>query len=110
MQLFVSWRHATRTVDVCKETTVEMLKFQVQEFFGVPSSQQRLTVASKQLEDGRTLSDYNLLDASTLQLHLRLRGGIDFQHRAGSKPGSGGVASEQQVGCTALPTLVDVYV
>ena len=101
MQLFVSWRQSTRTVEVRKGTTVDMLKLQVQDFFGVPSCQQRLTVASKQLQDGRTLSDYNLSDASTLQLHLRLQGGIDFQHRAGSKPGSGGVASEQQVSRTA---------
>ena len=34
--------------------------------------------------------------ASTLQLHLSVSGGIDFQHRAGSKFGGGGVASEQQ--------------
>ncbi|KAA6382143.1 MAG: putative Polyubiquitin [Streblomastix strix] len=80
MQIFVKTETGkTLTIDVENADTIESLKQKIRDKTGIPSDQQRLIFAGKQLESDRTFSDYAVEPEATIQVVLHLPGGGQMQ-------------------------------
>jgi ubiquitin len=76
MQLFVkTLTGKTVSIEVEEGESIEDVKAKIAEKEGIPPEQQRLIFGGQQLQDAKTLDDYNVGDDATLHLVLRLRGG-----------------------------------
>ena len=77
MQIFTkTFNGKTLTLDVVHNESVGKLKAKIFEKEGILTEQQRLLFSGKQLEECRTIGDYNTKKSNTLHLYLRLRGGM----------------------------------
>lgn len=90
MQLFVkTLTGKTVSIEIEEGESIEDVKAKIAEKEGIPPEQQRIIFGGQQLQDGKTIDDYNIGDDATLHLVLRLRGGGGVKNLVESALGRG---------------------
>ena len=63
------------TINVNDSDRVEDIKRKIQAKEFIPADKQRLVYSGKEMIDGQTLGDYNVVKDSTVHMAIRMKGG-----------------------------------
>lgn len=87
MQVFIQQINGvTSIITVQSLQNIQALKMLIEEKVGLPQSMQRLVYKSKDLENSRLICDYGITHNSTIQLLLKLKGGMGSTGSKENKP------------------------
>lgn len=105
MQIFVQTSSERITLEVEPSDSIENVKAKNQDKTGIPPDSQRLVFENDLLEDGRTLSDYNIQATDVIDL-VTLSGGVaTFTFRVTSSSGGNCTWASQFSSCTYAEAL-----
>ena len=76
MKIFIKSLNGKTTIfEIKPNETIDNIKHMIQDYEGIPADQQRLIFAGKLIENGHSITEYNIHNESTIHLNLELRGG-----------------------------------